>query len=514
MPSKYYDTNACMQVIGDVFLNPSLLDMTEKYKFNEADFQQEFHKIIFGSIYNLHQLGAKEISIEDIEKYLVQRPKKYAVFKLYKGTEYLKNISTMCQLAAFDYYYNRMKKMTLFRMYNTIVGLDLSWLYDPDNILDQKKKEKQEAWFDNTTIDEIANLINGKVDEIKCKYVDNSDSNLIQAGTGILELVEKLKEHPEVGYPLYGKYVNTIHRGARLGKFYLRSASAGTGKTRSLIADACYIACDKIYDLESNSWIQNGTKEPTQFITTEQEEDEIQTMMLSFLSGVDEEHILNSTYFKGEYERILEAAKIISESPLYIKKLPDFTLQDIENTIKFGIHQFNVRYVFMDYIHTSMKILSEISSKSGIKGLREDNILFMIGVRLKDLCVQYGIFIESATQLNGGYVSAEVYDQNLLRGAKSLGDKIDLGEIMLSVSNDDQEALKPTIARLGIEMPNLKIAIYKNRRGQYKDILLWCNANRGICRIDPIFITNYNSEIINIEDLKINVISSEEESPF
>ena len=68
MPSKYYDTNACMQVIGDVFLNPSLLDMTEKYKFNEADFQQEFHKIIFGSIYNLHQLGAKEISIEDMFK--------------------------------------------------------------------------------------------------------------------------------------------------------------------------------------------------------------------------------------------------------------------------------------------------------------------------------------------------------------------------------------------------------------------------------------------------------------
>ena len=221
MPSKYYDTNACMQVIGDVFLNPSLLDMTEKYKFNEADFQQEFHKIIFGSIYNLHQLGAKEISIEDIEKYLAQRPKKYAVFKLYKGTEYLQNISSMCQIAAFDYYYNRMKKMTLFRMYNTVVGLDLSWLYDPDNILDQKKKEKQEAWFDNTSIDDIASLINNKVDEVKCRYVDNSDSNLIQAGAGILELVEKLKEKPEVGYPLYGKYVNAIHRGARLGKFYL-----------------------------------------------------------------------------------------------------------------------------------------------------------------------------------------------------------------------------------------------------------------------------------------------------
>lgn len=47
----------------------------------------------------------------------------------------------MCQLAAFDYYYNRMKKMTLLRMYNKNVGMDLSWLYDPDNILDIKKKK-------------------------------------------------------------------------------------------------------------------------------------------------------------------------------------------------------------------------------------------------------------------------------------------------------------------------------------------------------------------------------------
>ena len=155
MSSKYVDISANMQVIGDVFINPSLLDLEDKYKFNEQDFPQEFHRILFGSIYNLHQLGAKQISIEDIEKYLEQRPKKYAIYKVNKGSEYLENIKDMCQLAAFDYYYNRMKKMTLLRMYNKNVGMDLSWLYDPDNILDAKKKEAQETWFDNTTINEI-----------------------------------------------------------------------------------------------------------------------------------------------------------------------------------------------------------------------------------------------------------------------------------------------------------------------------------------------------------------------
>ena len=211
MSSKYYDTSACMQVIGDIFINSSLLDLEEKYTFNEEDFTQEFHKILFGSIYNLHQLGVKQISIENIEKYLEQRPKKYSIYKVNKGSEYLSNLKEMCQLAAFDYYYNRMKKMTLLRMYNKKLGMNLSWLYDPDNILDIKKKEAQETWFDNTPIEEIANIINDKIDEIKAKYIDNSEDGVIQAGDGAIALLERLRNSPEIGYPLYGKLVNAIH---------------------------------------------------------------------------------------------------------------------------------------------------------------------------------------------------------------------------------------------------------------------------------------------------------------
>ena len=111
----------------------------------------------------------------------------------------------------------------------------------------------------------------------------------------------------------------------------------------------------------------------------------------------------------------------------------------------------------------------------------------------------------SATQLNAEYVSAQQYDQNLLRGAKAIADKIDMGAIMLQVSEDDRESLKPVVSLMGIEMPEIKISIYKNRRGRYKDILLWCKADRGTCRIDPMFVTNYNYELIHIDDLKITV---------
>lgn len=63
-----------------------------------------------------------------------------------------------------------------------------------------------------------------------------------------------------------------------------------------------------------------------------------------------------------------------------------------------------------------MKILEEITRRSGGVKLREDNILFMLSTKLKDLCNIYGIFMITATQLNSQYVDSETPDQNLLRG--------------------------------------------------------------------------------------------------
>ena len=120
----------------------------------------------------------------------------------------------------------------------------------------------------------------------------------------------------------------------------------------------------------------------------------------------------------------------------------------------------------------------------------------------------------SATQLNASYISAQEYDQNLLRGAKAIADKIDLGMIMLQVSQDDRDSLQNLVETMGIEMPDIKISVYKNRRGRYKDILLWCHSNRGICRINPVFATNYNYELINIEDLQIKVSPRIQASAF
>lgn len=89
--------------------------------------------------------------------------------------------------------------------------------------------------------------------------------------------------------------------------------------------------------------------------------------------------------------------------------------------------------------------------------------------------------------------------------------KIDWGAIYLPVSAEDLEALKPILETNTFEQPNLKLSIYKNRRGRWKGVYLWCKADLGCCRIRPMFCTSYDYTIQTIEDLKI---ITEEPSAF
>lgn len=511
MASRYTDITAITQVIGCVYNDPNLLDQSDSYVITDEDFPDEFHRVTFGALYTMHELGVRFYTVETLTDFFETRPKAKGIFEAQKGYDFLAKISKIAKVATFKYYYDRMKKMSLLRAYEQ-VGLDVGYLYDPENIMDLKKRQAQEEWFDNTPIQEMANIIDERISVIRERYVDNDVyGTSVHASEGVEELLRQFEEVPDIGVPLYGPFINTITRGARLGKFYLRSAPTGIGKTRSMIADACNIACGEIYD-EQFGWISNGKTFPTLFIGTEQDKSEIQTMIIAFLSNVNEEHITQGKYEEGERERVFYAAQVLKNSELYIEELPEFNLQDVENTVKRNIRERGVRYIFYDYIHTSIKILEEISRRAGKVTLREDNILFMLSARLKEICVKYGIFMMSATQLNGDYQTSATPDQNLLRGAKAIADKIDYGSILLPVTDEDLVALENVLAKSpSFGTPTIKLSIYKNRRGRYKGVILWCQADLGTCRIHPVFMTNFRHELQTIENIRVNF---EEESAF
>ena len=228
-------------------------------------------------------------------------------------------------------------------------------------------------------------------------------------------------------------------------------------------------------------------------------------MALAFLACVDEEHILTGQYSFGEKERVIEAAKVLQESPLFIEYIPDFTLRDIENCIKRHIRMYEVQYVFYDYIHTSMRMLEEITKRSGGVRLREDNLLFLLSVKLKDICTQFNVFILTSTQLNAGWKTDDIPDQNLLRGAKSIADKSDFGSILLDVTEKDKEGLQTLLEEKGFPEPNVKLSVYKNRRGSYNKCYLWMVADKSTCRFNGVFCTSYNYKEILIGESNVVV---------
>lgn len=403
----FIDKTAIMNVIGCIFKNSELL-ANEEYIFNQSDFVDRVPKIIYGALNNLYIDGIKKFDLVILDEYLSKIQEVYPIFQS-KGIDYIKHCIDISILDNFDYYYNRMKKFTLLRTMESY-GINMKWFYDPTiPVLNIVEIEEQEKRLNNTSLTDIAILIDKHIDNIKIQCAVEDSKVGLQAGEGLKELLDNLHHTPEIGIPLYGKFINTITKGARLTKLYLRSAATGIGKSRSMIADACMFACNELYDIELSKWVQNGTKEPTLYITTEQEIDEIQTMLIAFVSDVDEDKIIEGTASFEELSRVARAAKIIEESPLYIVSCPDFSLEDIENIIKINIKKFNIKYVCYDYLHTSMKILEEITRRSGGVKLREDNILFMLSVALKDLCNKYKIFIITSTQLNGKVKIAIIY---------------------------------------------------------------------------------------------------------
>ena len=410
---NYYDTIAAIQVIGCTVLQPNLLNEDGQYFYSQDDFVTPIHRVAFGAIFNLHQMGAEKISPKTVEDYLVDHPESYGIYQQSRGAEWLQNCIDNADLPNFDYYYGRLKKMTLLRGYSD-AGVDMTWLYDPENLLDAVKKEQQENYLNKLSLNELADLVDNKVLTVRDIYVDNATDKAIRIGNNVESVLMSLEESPEVGAPFYDKQLNYITRGARYGKYYLRSAPTGVGKTRSMLADACYMACNKIYNTETQQW-EYKNNQPVLFISTELDYDELITMALAFLTGYNEEDILLQR-ISFEDEVFKEAKETLKAAPLYLEILPDYTVKQVENTIKRNIRVNHTKVVFFDYLNSSLGLFTEVTNKTHGMAMREDIILSLLSTRLKEIANEFDVFIMSATQTNASAKTDPLPDANLLKG--------------------------------------------------------------------------------------------------
>lgn len=501
-----------MQILGCILNNPMLLDEVDR-PLSREDFNVEaFHEIIFAAMFNLYNQGCNTLDEYSIDSFLSNYDKQYKIYQDNKGNEYISNAREMADSSNYDYYYHRLRKYTILRYYESC-GFDTRSIYD-STIVEPQKAEEQQFKFDSLTEQEIIDQMeNIMVTTPRMKYTSNTTTADFQAGHKLDEIVDRLMETPDIGIALSSKALNTVTRGARLKKFYLRSSNQGGGKSRMAAADVCSFAVPWYYDTEKQYWHYTGMDNPATYITTEMEYEEVVTMFAAYVSGVDESHILEGKYQKGELERVRQAIQYIKSAPLYVCHIPDFSIEDITNIIKRYKREHGVKHFCFDYIHTSLKLIAEIASASKGMKMREDNLLLAFADTLKSLCNKLGVFIFSSTQLNADYAdSTKEKNQNLLRGAKSIADKIDVGIISLAPTIRDLEAIKPILSKMvGCPEPNMCQHVYKCRRGKLVKIIIWQKVDLGTCRTKDLFVTKSTYELINVDFTTIENVETVEE---
>ena len=479
------DRHTVIQVLGSLMNHPDLLNETDRYNLEPTDFPKTLDRYGFSAIYNLYVDGAERIRAIDILSLLEENAIAKNLIEKENGVAFFQDCEVNSDEGTFNFYYNRLKKLNLLREIQK-TGRNTDDIYCENPLNDDYDKINER--FQAMSVNDIVNVLKGEVATFENKY---SYNNLVEESTAaddIDELIKDLKDTPEVGYQLQGDIFNTVCRGARRGKLYLRSAQSSAGKSRQAVGDACYIAYPIRYDTRKREWVSTGSCEKVLYIMTEQDPEEIKTMVLSYLTGYNEEIFLYGTYGEKEMPRIKVAVEIMKKfkDNLLFARIPDPCSSVVKNLFRKYSIQFGVNVFFYDYIFSSPAMLNEYRDL----GLQEHVCLRLFTTALKNLAIELNAFVMTSTQTNseddpkGGF-----RDYRNLEGSKSIRNLVDLGCIMARTTDEELQEVSKFIDSFGVK-PNIVTDVYKNRRGRWTNIRIWSYYDYGTCRKTDLFITS------------------------
>lgn len=507
------DKMSYRQIIGSLMQNPLLF--IEYSDISPKDFDYKVARVCFIVIQNLYNEGATSLTPIEVDQEIEKHPNSAAIYTKDNGLDFLKAAYEFAEPNNFNLYYTRLKKYSLLRRL-VKDGYDVKDYYiDDKDVTSPIEEAKIQERFDEATIEEILNSVEGKYNIIRNEYLQGGRAKGDPA-EGIFELIDELQKMPNIGPSLEGKIFSSVCRGAREGCFYLKSSPSSVGKTRTAVFDACHICYPIRWSHEKCTFIEEidnkGYERPPRkvlFIVTEMDREELQTIMLAYLSGVNEDHILTGKYELGELSRVQFAAKIIKHYSGFflVEEISEPNLTNVEATIKKYATVDGVKYIWFDYIHTTASMFNQFQ-KNNVRG---DSILMMLANQLKQLAKDYQVFVFSATQVNavGMADDGEFKNETAIRDAKSINDKADLSYVMTKLSDkilNTYAADWRKAAREGILDPKFiederfkpthVIDIYKMRRGRYKNVRIWIRLNLGNGERQDLFMTTADNKPI------------------
>lgn len=477
------DKNTIQQVLGCLIQRPQLLSEVDKYSLDITDFSSRFEKSIFLAIKSLYEGGAPSINPIDIENSLEFDPTAKSLFEKNNGIEYLQDILDFSSIDNFQYYYNRLKKLNLLRDLKK-QGIDTSDFYNED--LTDPKADKVNAAFDDLTAKDICESIRRKFAGLESKYAVSEEVKTQSAAAGMRSFLSNLKKK-SASSPVQGNIYTQIIDGAQPGALTIRSGSSGLGKTRNAVGDACLLSYPVRYNASICEWETVGNADKTLFIITEQTFEQVQAMILAYLTDIDESRFKYDIFSDMEQKVIDQAIRVMEQfqDNFTIIKVPNPTISLIKTLIRENCLIKGIKHVFYDYVFIGPALLGEFRGFN----LRNDEVLLMFTTALKDLAVELQVSMFTSTQVNASADdNKNIRNEASLAGGRSTINKADNGAIMARPTVEELQTLAPLIEEYG--KPNVVTDIFKVRSGEWSQVRIWSVVNLGRMRKKDLFITD------------------------
>lgn len=524
--NRYYNTVSALEVLGTILNDTSLMSKNE-YILREEDFITPTHKVVFKCAYNLGVVqGFKEVKIGDIESYLSQRdPVNHK--KIFENEENLKWLTDLKEHenSDFDYYYDKLKKFSLIRAYLRNGIECVSKLFDPDEI-ELKLREQQENRLDNMRIEDIKKYVNDSLIEVNTIFT-SYDETLThrKSGDNIEELFEKLKQNSPYGFNTESEYLNSALMGFLPKRLIIETRSSNLGKSRNAIKRLIGVCSPKLWSFKENKYIDNPNYLPSNaglYIGTEMDiYIELEPIIVAFISGVEQGHIMKGEYLEGEEERVLQAIQYSKEMNLFLEDKPDFDAQWMWNTIERYKQEYNISLVCLDYLEITPSLTNEFVKSGGTKN-KDDICLISFTNELKQIVNKFKVTMIFYTQsINSSLVEKlDWWDNNTIKSCSNLHVKCDAGLTvfpptpkMLDKMSDIIQVANRKLRKLGYGScnykPNAIYTLYKNRMTSYRNVRLWCYLDNGTGQLIELFATDREDNIVDIDRTIISIKNKE-----
>lgn len=504
---KYSDARAACYVLSALLKNTRLLVSRER-PLDESYFINKTHKALYVVIENLQKMGLQQIKLGDVESYLATHDqltyKRF--FEVGDETEWILELLELeTDDYNYNYYYDIVRKFAFLRA-KLLTGQDVTDILDM-NEPDGRVLDEQYSRFVETPLNDLIKEFDKRNIEVKSKFIQRKEEDSRKSGDNAEQLFEELKIAPAMGWNhAGGPVLNTISRGCRRGMLTIESRESGCGKTRQGIAQCCLLACDTLWDYETNSYQPNpyGETVPVLYVGTEMKlYEEIEPMIWAIISGVPEDKIRQQAMSKAEEKRVLEAIQIAKRAEIYLENEPDYTCSFIEYKVDEYKTLHNIGALIFDYIELIPTLTAEYVQLTKGVAAREDMVLLHLSTELKNIANEYDIYVHAYTQIaNDARRDESIRDSGAIKGSKSLQARADLGIVTMRPTIKELKALEPIIQRYGKE-PNLCFNVYKNRGGTLVMVKVWSYLNMGNMRIENLFTTRWNFVLEKVDETYI-----------